>query len=64
MAALSVSISYVPFHAFCLTGSAASAPHDVLCPDGTAPPFTGSAASAPHNVLRPKGAAPLFAGPN
>ena len=32
------SISYVPF-AFCRTGSAASALHDVLRPDGTAPLF-------------------------
>ena len=34
------SISYVPF-AFCRTGSAASALHDVLRPDGTAPLFVG-----------------------
>ena len=34
------SISYVPF-AFCRTGSAASALHYVLRPDGTAPLFVG-----------------------
>ena len=34
------SISNVPF-AFCRTGSAASALHDVLRPDGTPPLFVG-----------------------
>ena len=34
------SISYLPF-AFCRTGSEASALHDVLRPDGTAPLFVG-----------------------
>ena len=34
------SISYVTF-VFCRTGSAASALHDVLRPDGTAPLFVG-----------------------
>ena len=34
------SISYVPF-AFCRTGSAANALHDVLRPDGTSSLFGG-----------------------
>ena len=34
------SISHVPF-AFCCTGSAASALHDVLRPDGRTPLFVG-----------------------
>ena len=39
MAPLSASISYVPFHAFCNTGSAATALYDVLRPKGVAAPL-------------------------
>ena len=40
MLSVFASIVYVPF-AFCRTGSAARALHDVLRPNGTAPLFVG-----------------------